>query len=91
MISKNPTKALPVELMPGMNKLKPNHDREMLKQRHCKSPDVSKYPFSYHDPRQKYIKYFTSLERKNRFLERLAQQPNHEPLKKGGRENRSPL
>jgi hypothetical protein len=81
--SKSPSKALPATLIPGINRIKPAHDRERLK--HVKSPDVSKMPYSYHDSKQKYTKYFTTLERKNRFIERLAAMPNNEPLKKGGR------
>lgn len=84
MSDRNPTKALPATLIPGINRIKPAHDREKLK--HVKSPDVSKMPYSYHDPLQKYTKYFPTLERKNRFLEKLAAIPNNEPLKKGGRQ-----
>lgn len=89
MSNKNPAKALPATLIPGINRIKPSHDREVLKHQHIKSPDVSKMPYSYHDPVQKYTKYFPTLERKHRFIERLAAQPNHTPLKKGGRQSKS--
>jgi len=61
----------------------------MLKQRGVKSPKTSEMPYSYHNAREKYTKYFPTLERKNRFLEKLAAQPNHESLKKGGRRSNS--
>ena len=86
MSDKNPTKTQPATSIPGINRIKPNHDREILKQQHIKSPDVSKMPFQIHDPKMKCVVYFTSLERKNRYIERMAaQHNNHESLKKGGR------
>jgi len=87
MSNKNPSKALPATMVPGINRIKPSHDREILKKKHAKSPDVSKMPFSYHDARQKYTVYFPTLERKHRYIEKLATMPNHEPLKKGGRQS----
>jgi hypothetical protein len=85
MSNKKPSKALPTTMIPGVNRIKPSHDREVLKHRHVKSPDVSKMPFSYHDPRQKYTVYFATLERKQRYIEKLAAMPDS--LKKGGRES----
>lgn len=85
MSAKTPSKALPATLIPGINRIKPSHDRETLKHKHVISPDVSKMPYYYNDPLQKYTKYFPTLDRKNRFLEKLAAMPNHESLKKGGR------
>jgi len=84
MSGKNPAKALPATSIPGINRIKPAHDREKLK--HVKSPDVSKMPFQIHDPKMKCVVYFTTLERKNRYIQRMAaQHNNHEFLKKGGR------
>jgi hypothetical protein len=84
MSRKNPTKALPATLIPGINRIKPAHDREALK--HIKSPDVSKMKFQLHDPKMRSTVYFATLERKNRYIERMAaQHNNHESLKKGGR------
>jgi len=64
---------------------KPQNDAHLLKVKHVKSPDVSKMPFRLHDPRMKTTVFFTSLERKNRYIEHMAAHPNSEPLKKGGR------
>lgn len=87
MSSKTPSKALPATLIPGINRIKPAHDREVLKHKHVKSPDVSKMQFQIHDPKMKCVVYFTTLERKNRYIQRLAaQHNNHESLKKGGRQ-----
>jgi len=83
--NKKPSKALPATLIPGINRIKPAHDREVLKHKHIKSPDVSKMPLKLHDPKMKCTYFFTTVEQKNRCIERLAQKPNNEPLKKGGR------
>jgi len=83
MSDRNPTKALPAASIPGINRIKPAHDREKLK--HVKSPDVSKMPLKHHDAKMKCTYFFTTIEQKNKCIERLAQKPNHEPLKKGGR------
>ena len=85
MSAKNPTKALPAALIPGINRIKPAHDREILKHNRVRSPDTSKMPIQIHDTKMKCTYFFTSVEQKNRCIERLAQKPNNESLKKGGR------
>jgi len=75
---------LPATLIPGINRIKPAHDRDKLK--HVKSPDVSLMPFHIRDIKMKSVVYFTTLERKNKYIARMAaQHNNHEPLNKGGR------
>lgn len=92
MSGKNPAKALPATLIPGINRIKPSHDREVLKHKHVKSPDVSTMPFQINDPKMKCVVYFTTLERKNRYIQRMAaQHNNHESLKKGGRTSNSEI
>jgi hypothetical protein len=45
-------------------------------------------PFSFRDDRMKATVFFTTIERKNRYIERMAKKPDHAPLKKGGRTSR---
>ena len=40
-----------------------------------KSPDVSKMQFFIHDPKMKTTVYFTSLDRKEKYIERMNQPP----------------
>jgi len=61
------------------------NDAHVLKLKNITSPDVSKMPFQIYDPKAKSIVYFSTLERKNKYIERLAALPNSEPLNKGGR------
>jgi len=85
MNTKHQVKVTPTAAIPGINVIKPNHDREALKAKHIKSPDVSMMPFHIHDPKMRTTVYFTSQARKDKYIERLENPQAESPLKKGGK------
>jgi len=88
MSTRNPTKAIPVALMPGINRIKPSHDREVLKKNHVKSPDLSKMKFRIYDPRMKTMVFFASMARKKSYIKRLENPQPEALIKKGGRKTK---
>jgi len=88
MSTKHPEKFVPASSMRYMNSASPTHDGDVIKAKKIKSPDVMTMEFRVVNPRMKSVHYFRTLSAKNRFIERMAQQPNQEPKKMGGRKTK---